>query len=101
MSTLPTEEILLRNSKLVAKPLVGVIMLSIERIYKETPIMLYDLLMLARENSYIPFGKAKEVFESTAITQNGLLHECIRDIILSSILMDGGPETLCLVNPLK
>lgn len=101
MSTLPIEEVILRNGKPVAKPLVAIIMLHIKRIYKETPIMLYDLLMLARDKDYIPFGKAKEDFESIGITQNGILHECTKDIILSSILMDGGPETLCIMSPIK
>ena len=101
MSTLPTEEVILRNGKPVAKQLVGIITFIIERIYEETPIMLYDLLMLARDKNYILFRKAKEEFESNNITQNGILHECTKDIILSSILMDGGPETLCLVSPIK
>ena len=84
------ETVILRNGAEEAKPLVAVTMMSLERLMKEKPLALYDLVMRCRDRSYKFFDDNEEYLKSLNIVdRDGSIHDSIRNIVLSAAKGDG------------
>lgn len=90
----------LKNGSEEAEPLVLTTMMAINRIQEDMPIALYDLVMIARDCDYQPFGQiGPELIKSRLLEQDGSMHQSIRNIVLSSF--EGEGMDLVRVNPLS
>ncbi len=90
----------LRNSKIEElRILVDAIYTSLKRLLKEQPIAFYDIVMIARDKDYKPFGKNEEVLCQLAlINSDNSMHASTRNIILASV--EGDILDIKLVNPI-
>ena len=84
------ETIKLRNGAEEARPLVAVMMMSLEHLMDERPLALYDLVMRCRDRNYQFFGdNAKYLQDLSMVGSDGSIHDSIRNIVLSAVRGDG------------
>ncbi len=90
----------LRNSKIEElRTLVSVIYMSLEKLLEEQPTAFYDIVMMARDKNYKPFGKNGEVLaQLVLINKDNSMHDSIKNIILASV--EGDMMEMKLVNPI-
>ena len=94
------ETVILKNGAEEAKPLVIVIMMSLEDLMKKNPIAFYELTMKARDQGHQFFGRAGQVLkEFNLVSADGSLHDSIRNVVLSAV--EGDDLDMTLVNPVK
>lgn len=84
------ETIKLKNGAIEAKPLVGVMMLSLEHLMDEKPMALYELVMKCREPEHEFFGTTGEDLQKlNLVGPGGTIHSSVRNIILSATSGEG------------
>lgn len=84
------EVIKLRNGAEEAKPLVAVMMMSLEHLMDERPLALYDLVMKCKDRNYQFFGdNEKHLQDLRLIGSDGAIHDSIRNIVLSAVRGNG------------
>ena len=96
------ETVTLRNGTDEAKPLVAVQMMVLERMFDEEPMLLFDLVMLARDRDYwdtIWPEHQQKLIERNQVNADGSMHSSTRNIICNSI--EGEGVAMKLVNPCK
>lgn len=87
----------LRNGCEVPLPLVLTTTVALRRLLDEDPVALYDAVAWARSGA--PQAFSAERIESIGLTQNGVMHDAVREVIVASAEGDG--FGLHLVNPLR
>ncbi len=90
----------LRNSGIEElRALVNVLNMSLKKLFKEHPTAFYDVVMIARDSSYEPFGTNGEFLRQLGLLErdNGM-HDSTRNIILASV--EGDMLKMRLVNPI-
>jgi len=92
------EAVILKNGAEEVKSFVLVTMLSLQRLMREKPIALYELVQLCMNNKHDLFGNAGEILEELGLVKNGVVHDSIRNIVLSAVEGDGC--NMRLTNPL-
>jgi len=93
------ETVRLRNGAEEAKPLVAVIIMSLERLMNERPLALYDLVMKCRDRAYELFGTNGDYLKDlNLVDQDGSIHESIRNVVLSAT--DGEGMDMVLRSPI-
>ena len=81
------------------RTLVVVINMSLEKLFEEQPTVFYDVVMMARDKNYKPFGKNGEVLAQLAlINKDNSMHDSTKNIILASV--EGDMMEMKLVNPI-
>jgi len=84
------EVVMLRNGTEEAKPLVAVMMMSLEHLMDEQPLALYDLVMKCRDREYQFFGDNEKYLQDLKLVEtNGNIHGSVRNIILSAVRGEG------------
>lgn len=95
----PTAEVQLRTGVHVPNILVATTTLALRHLYEAGHgVALYELAELAKNPAHELFGNADKVLDRAGLTQGGVLHAAVRDIVLASF--DGEGLDLTLVNPL-
>ena len=80
--------------------MVTVGLLSFTTLFKEKPIVAYELVMKCRDPNHKLFGRSGEVLKSLALLEaDGQPHDVLRDIVLSATSGDG--LQMALGSPLK
>lgn len=87
----------LRNGREVPRALVTPVLLSLEALLGRHPVALFELAALARDPSHALFGNTGQVLAELGLTEDGKLHDAVRDIVLAAI--DGEGFDLRLVSP--
>lgn len=81
----PNEVVTLRNGAEEVMSVVAATMLNLELLMERRPIALIDLILLARDPSYEPFGNNGEYLQSVSLVgADGRMHDSIRNIVLSA-----------------
>ncbi len=90
----------LRNSKIEElRILVDAIYMSLEKLFEEQPTAFYDVVMMARDKNYKPFGVNGEILcQLVLINKDNSMHDSTRNIILASV--EGDMLEMRLVNPI-
>lgn len=85
------ETIKLKNGAEEAKMLVGVIMLSLQELLKEKPIIFYELVQLCRNPEHELFSDVvvAELKNTNLIEVAGTVHSSIKNIVLSAVTGEG------------
>lgn len=87
MSMQPVE---LKNGASEAEDVVGVAIMSIERLMRTNPIAFYELVMKCRVPAHQFFGNTRQVLMDFALVSlNGDVHDSLRNVVLSSVSGDG------------
>lgn len=94
------EEVTLKNGAIEAKPLVVVTYMTLERLFDENPFMLADLYYKCKDDSsWILSQHQAELEQLSLIDSNENIHDSIKNIVLSSIEING--DKIKLVSPIK
>ena len=99
----PIPTVRLKNGIEEAKPLVAVVMLSLESLFKEGKgIVFYELVEICKDSNHKPWGTAigedlKNLSLASEVDGKWLVHDSIRNIVLSAA--EGEGLDLRLVNP--
>jgi hypothetical protein len=89
---------ILRTGTEVPDGLTAPTMLSLEKLWEENPVALYELVQLARDSSHVLFGGTGGVLRKLALIEpDGELHGVTRDIVLAAT--EGNGFDLCLRSP--
>jgi len=80
----------LKNGAEEAKPLVGVTMMSLQKLEQTNPIAFYELVMKCKDDGHELFGNTGDVLQSLALIQDkrGQVHNSIKNIVLSAVNVD-------------
>ena len=74
----------LRNGTEEAEPLITVVCISLEHLFKTKPMAFYDLVMKTRDGNYQVFSPNIPILDSLHLyPQCGTQHESIRNVVLS------------------
>lgn len=92
---------ILKNGADVADSLVATVLVTLRQLAKSEDfpefIALYDLARLARDRSY-DVGFSKQLLQRWGLLDgSGVLHDSVRNIVLSAVEVDGGEVRI--VNP--
>lgn len=80
----------LKNGKQEAEALVTIVMMSLNKLLKERPMSVYELVMKCRDNNHQFFGDTAKDLLNLALLQKDLsVHSSIRNIILSAVEGEG------------
>ena len=79
--------IILKNGADEFKPAVVVIMMSLENLFKDAPLVFYDLVMLCRDRDYKVFNLDKAV-ALNLVSETKKVHDTIRNVVLSAVTGD-------------
>lgn len=94
----PTESdpqlVKLRNGSEEPKPLVNIVLFSLERLFKEQPIHFYELVQLCRDGCHALFGKTEDDLLALGLVQRSVagsfaVHDSIRNVVLSAVNGEG------------
>jgi hypothetical protein len=95
-----TETVLLKNGAEEVMPLVATVMLVLERLVEEQPVVFYELVMVCRDPHHTPWGQTGgELKARELMSPDGHIHNSIRNIVLSAVEGDG--LGMQLVNPMS
>lgn len=87
------EVVTLKNGTEEARPLIGVMMLTLQRLWAEKPTVLYELVQLCRDREHELWGSTSEDLLALSLiekTNDGFrVHDSIRNIVLSAIEGEG------------
>jgi len=91
----------LKNGAEEAEALVTVTIGSLHHLIETNPIAFYELVQKARDKDHkIIWGNVSSVLKSLALlSENGAMHDSIRNIVLSAAEGDG--LDMALVSPIK
>jgi hypothetical protein len=87
----------LRTGREVPRPIVMTTTEALRTLFREYPTAFYDAVVWARSNELQPFSA--ERLESFGLTQDGVMHDAVRDVVAASA--EGEGFDLRLVNPLR
>ncbi len=88
----------LKNGSEEHGALVNVVLYSLNKLMADLPIVLYELVQVARDASHEPFGETGKDLEKRGLLQpDGRMPESIRNVVLSAVVGEG--LDLELVNP--
>ena len=95
---------LLKNGSTEAKGLVAAVVVTIERLMKENPIVLYEMAMLCRDPNHVPWGNSGEALRENTLAVcdfdgKWTVDPSIRNIVLSAVTGDG--MDMVVGNPVK
>lgn len=90
----------LRNSEIEElRILIDAVNMSLKQLFKEYPIIFYDIIMMAKDKNYKPPEKNGEVLcQLGLINKDNSMHSSTRNIILASV--KGDMMEMKLVNPI-
>ena len=84
------ETVTLKNGTEEAKPLVAVMMLTLEHLFEEDPIAAYELVMLCRNKDHVLFGNTGATLKDLSLVErDGRVCQSIRNVVLSAVVGDG------------
>ncbi len=84
------ETVILKNGAKEATGLVTTVMMSIQNLMQEKPIVFYELVMKCRDSNHVIFGNMQKDLEDLALVNSGGgVHDSIRHIVLSAVRGDG------------
>jgi hypothetical protein len=90
-----TGEVRLRNGKTAPKVLIGTTSIALRTLLTEQPIAIYELVMACRDKSHVMFGNNGDAAHRLGLVEHlnsdgtAVIHDCVRDIILSAVTGDG------------
>lgn len=97
MSSLP-EIVTLKNGEKAPSSFVVAMMLVLDNLFKEKPVIFYEAAMCARDRNHKPFGKiGDDLVGLSILSEDGSMHSLTRSVILSAI--EGKDFDLFLVSP--
>lgn len=91
--------VVLKNGAEEVEPLVAVVMMSLRTLLRENPIAFFELVQLCKDRNHKPFGTTGTILEQTSLIQNGVLHDSVRNIVLSAV--EGEGLEMRLTSPVK
>jgi hypothetical protein len=88
------EIVKLKNGAEEAEPIVTVVMMRLQSMMESGDLvdamLVYDLVMKCRDDSYRFFGENETKLKNMALVEHdGRVHDSIRNVILSSVVGDG------------
>jgi len=88
---MPLETVKLKNGAEEEKTLVAACMLNLQGLLKQDPISFYDLAMHCRDRSYEINERSQKELRGRGLLSptTGVLHESVKNIILSAVVEDG------------
>jgi len=88
----------LKNGSEEVEPLVTTTMMALETLIVEEPLAFYDLVAKSRDKNRTFFGNGEKILEERALISNGIIHNSIRNVVLSAVVGEG--LSMTLGNPL-
>jgi len=80
----------LKNGIEEAESLITIVMMSLQKLFNENPMAVYELVMKCRDNNHQYFGNMVEELKTLALVQSdGSVHNSIRNIVLSAVKGEG------------
>ena len=79
----------LKNGTEEVEPLVRVTMMSLRSLMSVNPVAFYELVELCKDRTHVLFGNTGKVLEERSLVQNGVVHDSVRNIVLSAVTGEG------------
>jgi len=94
--TEPTPTVKLKNGWDEAKPLVAIIMHTLQKLMDEgRGIVVYELAEVCKDPTHKPWGQAGDDLKALKLLRpDGSVHDSIRNIVLSAVSGEGMEMTL-------
>lgn len=90
-----SETFTLKNGAVEVKPLVAITMLRLKALWKNTPMLFFELIMRARNPDHAWFGLTESDLKKEGLIEpDGTFCDSIRNIILSATEGEGMDITL-------
>lgn len=93
------ETVILKNGTEEVKSLVVVTMNTLNKLFIENPIAFYELNEVCKNSAHKPFGNTGEILSKYSLIIDGVIHNSIKNIVISSI--DGDGFDITLGSPIK
>lgn len=77
--------VVLKNGKTVAQTLAAAVFMTLQRLRDNDPILLYEAREAAHRPSYRPLGTYGAKLDELSLTEDGVMHDDVRAVILSAI----------------
>lgn len=81
-------KVALKNGAEEAEFLVCAVIVSLQDLMRENPIVFYELVRLCNDHNYKLFGNTGEVLGKLNLIRDGVVHGSLRNIVLSAIECD-------------
>ena len=89
----------LKNGSEEEESLIAVTMMSLDNLVQTYPIVAYELVEICRNPAHKPFGNSGDRLQELGLMQNGIVHESVKNIVLSAF--EGEGFDIKLTYPLK
>ena len=94
-----TNMLKLKNGSEEEKDLIAVTMSSLENLVQTYPIVAYELVEVCRNPAHKLFGNSGNRLQELGLMQNGIVHDRLKNIVLSAF--EGEGLNLKLTFPVK
>lgn len=88
------DTLLLNNGAREEKVLVACLMLSLNKLFTDSPLAFYDLVSLCRDATYDTSYTFADLRKLNLVQPAGTVHESIKNVVLSAAKGDGLGMTL-------
>jgi hypothetical protein len=80
----------LKTGAIVPSMMVPVTRMSLDHLLGSNPIAFYELVQLCRDNTHELFGNTRDTLRGLSLIESdGLPHDVVRQIVLSSVYGEG------------